>query len=143
MPYRYLENIAIADIAFEAKAKTKEDLFIAAGDAVMNVMVDDLNTILAKDYRTLEVKAESMDMLLFKLLEELIYFKDAQRLLLRVSKINILEENGHYALGAEAYGEGINPEKHQLRIDVKAVTLHRLSVTQTKDGWQATVVLDI
>lgn len=143
MPYRYLENIAIADIAFEAKAQTKEDLFIAASDALMNVMVEDLNTILALDRITIRVEAGDMDMLLFKLLEELIYFKDAQQLLLRISEINILNESNHYVLNAQAYGERIDPEKHQLMIDVKAVTLHRFSVTQAQDGWQATVVLDI
>lgn len=143
MPYRYLEDIAIADIAFEAKAETKEGLFIAAGDAVMNVMVEDLNAILALESLVIRVEEEALDMLLFKFLQELIYLKDARRLLLRVSEVDIADEKGRYALSAQAYGEPIDPEKHQLGTDVKAVTLHRLNVERTKDGWQATVVLDI
>ena len=45
MPYTYLEEIAIADIAFRATGKTQEELFAAAADATVNVMVEDLATI--------------------------------------------------------------------------------------------------
>ena len=45
MPYHYLDDVAIADIAFEAYGESKEEMFIAASDALMNVMVEDLVTI--------------------------------------------------------------------------------------------------
>ena len=43
MPYTYLEEIAIADIAFRATGKTEEEVFAAAADATVNVMVEDLD----------------------------------------------------------------------------------------------------
>ena len=143
MPYRYLEEIAIADVAFEATGRTLEELFVAAADATTNVMVGDLASIADRERRTIRVEDEAPDMLLLDLLQELIYYKDAERLLLRVPEVHIKSTDGGLTLAAEAYGEQLDAEKHVLLVDVKAVTLHDFEVTQTEDGWHATVVLDI
>ncbi|RMG44872.1 MAG: archease [Acidobacteria bacterium] len=143
MPYRYLDDIATADVAFEAWGPTLEELFVAAAAATMNVMVEDLNTIAHREHRTIQVEADAVDMLLFEFLQELIYYKDAQRLLLRVSQVRIDRRDDHFLLQAEAYGEEIDPRKHELLVDVKAVTLHRFQVERTADGWRAMVILDI
>ena len=42
-----------------------------------------------------------------------------------------------------AWGEAIDPGRHRLRVDVKAVTLHGFSVQSTTDGWEAGVILEI
>ncbi len=34
-------------------------------------------------------------------------------------------------------------KKHDLIVDVKAVTLHRFEVKQTETGWKASIILDI
>jgi SHS2 domain-containing protein len=143
MPYRYLEHIAIADVAFEAWGDTMEEVFISAADATMNVMVEDLNTIYDREHRSIHLEADAIDMLLFQLLQELIYYKDAEQLLLRVPNVHIESQDGQFTLSAEAYGEGINALKHELNVDVKAVTLHRFRMEQTPKGWEATVILDI
>ncbi len=143
MPYRYLEDIAKSDVAFEAWGETIEDMFVAAADATMNVMVEDLNTIADCDRRALRVEAAALDMLLFELLQEQIFYKDAERLLLRVTKVRIQREKDHFVLSGEAYGEELDPGRHELVVDVKAVTLHRFEVKQTSQGWKATVILDI
>ena len=142
MPYRYLTDIAIADAAFEAWGDTVEELFVAASDATTNVMVEDLGTIHDLERRSIEVEENAVDMLLFQLLQELVFYKDAEQLLLRVSSVQINRNNGSYHLHAQTYGEAINPEKHELLVDVKAVTLHRFQVEQTSHGWKAIVILD-
>ncbi len=143
MPYRYLEDIATADVAFEAWGDTLEEMFVAAADATMNVMVSDLESIARVEHRMLQATTEEIDMLLFELLQELIFYKDADRLLLRVPNVHIQAQSGQFALRAEAYGEEIDPEKHDLIVDIKAVTLHRFKVEQTSRGWEAIVILDI
>lgn len=143
IPYQYIEDIAIGDVAFKAEARSLEDLFIQAACATMNVIVEDLGLISKQECRIINIESEAIDMLLFKLLEELIYFKDAEALLLLISKISINEENKKYLLHVESYGEKINPLKHKLGVDVKAVTLYRFKVEKNPSGWNATVVLDI
>src|SRR5438093_1475536 len=43
MPYKFLEEIGIADIAFEAVGRDLPELFRDAADATMNVMIDNLD----------------------------------------------------------------------------------------------------
>ena len=143
MPYRYLPDIAIADVAFEAWAETLEELFLAAADATMNVMVGYLGTIAERETRLVQAEETAVDMLLFQLLQELIYYKDAERLLLRIKSLEIRRLDGRYVLKAEACGEELDSARHDLVVDVKAVTLHRYRVEPTARGWEATVILDI
>lgn len=143
MPYRYLEDIATADVAFEAWGETLEEMFQSAAEATMNVMVEDLETVAKLDSRTILAEADEIDMLLFELLQELIFHKDADRLLLRVLSVEINHKDGGFTLRAEASGEEINPDKHELTADVKAVTLHRFEVVATPEGWKSTVILDV
>ena len=143
MAYRYIEDIATADVAFEAWDKTIEEMFAGAVDATMNVMVEDLISIAEQERRFIKLRDDTLDMLLFQLLQEIIYYKDAQNILLRVSKVNIERIDNDYVLEAEAYGQELDHKKHSLAVDVKAVTLHRLCVRQDDNGWRATVVLDI
>lgn len=143
MPYEYLEDIALADVAFRAWGETAEEMFVAATDATMNVMVADLSTVRDRERRTIRAESDALDMLLFDLLQELIFFKDAEMLLLRVSNAGIRKENEGFTLIAEAYGDELDPARHDLVVDVKAVTLHRFAVEKTERGWEATVILDI
>ena len=142
-PYRYLEGIATADVAFEAWGATKEETFLAAADATLNTMVEEIGTVAPRERRVFSLAADSLDLLLFELLQELVYRKDAERLLLRVRNMRIEETRSGYRLHADAYGETIEPGRHPLLADVKAVTLHRLAVERTSDGWRAVVVLDV
>jgi len=142
-PYRYLEEIATADVAFEAWGATKEETFLAAADATLNTMVDDIGTVAPREHREISIAADALDLLLFELLQELVYHKDAGRLLLRVRDLRVEETGAGYRLHAGAIGETIDPGRHSLLADVKAVTLHRLVVEKTPDGWHAIVVLDV
>lgn len=143
MPYNFLDDIAIADVAFEAWGETPEEMFVAAADATMNVMVDNFDKIEPHENRAIALKAEKMDMLLFEFLQELIFYKDAEMLLLRVEDVKIGYGDDFWFVSAKAYGEQIDPVKHDLIVDVKAVTLHKFKVEQTQRGWETLVVLDI
>ena len=143
MPYEFVDELTMADIAFRAWGDNLEETFVAAADAVMNAMVEDLEAIQPHDTRLLSVSHEALDMLLFNFLQELVYYKDAEQLLLRVQQLHIADERQPYTLQATAVGEPIDPQRHRMRVDVKAVTLHRFSLMQTDGGWQATVILDI
>jgi len=142
-PYRYLEEIATADVAFEALGVTLEETFLAAAYATLNTMVEEIGTVAPRERRVFSLAADSLDLLLLELLQELVYHKDADRLLLRVRDLRIEETGSGYRLHADAYGETIDRGKHPLLADVKAVTLHRLSVEKTLSGWRAVIVLDV
>jgi SHS2 domain-containing protein len=143
MPYKYLENVGTADIAFEATGRDLPELFAAAADATMNVMIDNLDAIESRDTRQIKLSNENVEMLLFDFLQELIYFKDAKRLLLRVREKQISYKGKEYFLKATVAGEQLDAARHQQRADVKAVTLHGFYVKECSGGWKARVLLDI
>jgi SHS2 domain-containing protein len=143
MPYTYLEEIGTADIAFEATGRDLPQLFGDAADATMNVMIDNIEAIQPRETRRIELSNEKLDMLLFDLLQELIFLKDAERLLLRIRDVQIDERDENYFVKATVEGELLDAERHHQRADVKAVTLHDFSVERTENGWKARVLLDI
>ena len=142
MPYRFLEDIAIADVAFEATGKTLEELFESSALAVTNTQVKNLDSVAHKVVKNITVESDSLEMLLFNFLQELIFYKDAELLLF--SKFDIKITKGKkYKLKAKAYGEKLDMKKHELLVDVKAVSLHNYKVEEAKDGWKADVILDV
>lgn len=143
MPYHYLEDVATADIAFIAQGRDIPETFIAAGDATMNVMIDNMGAIEPREEKWLVVHHEHLDMLLFNLLQELIFYKDAELLMLRLKQVTVEKKDGLYELRAQAEGETLDPDRHIQRVDVKAVTLHQFRLTQKDGGWEAMVILDI
>jgi SHS2 domain-containing protein len=143
MPYRYLEDVAVADAAFEAWGDSVEEMFKAASDATMNVMVENLATIRAQEHRRFRIEDSQIDMLLFQWLQELVYRKDAEQLLLLVHSSRIEQLGNNWMVHIEAEGEKIDPSRHDLIVDIKAITLYRFSVQQTGHGWMASVMVDV
>lgn len=143
MPYEYLEDIATADVAFRAWAKTPEELFEEAAKATMNVMVENPEAVQEKETRRVDLEEDTLDGLLHQFLEEFIFYKDAEQLLLKPFKVQIEEVNGRYRVSGELRGEFIDLHRHHFNVDAKAVTHYRFAVKETPSGLEATVVLDI
>ena len=143
MPYEFLEEMATADIAFKAWGRDLEETFLAAADATMNVMVERLDSIQPLQRREFQLENDQLDLLLFDYLQELIYYKDSEKLMLRVQRVRVREDARPFALEAIARGETLDPDRHEPRVDVKAVTLHQFRLEKTERGWEALVILDI
>jgi len=143
MPFCYLDDLATADVAFEACGETVEEMFLSAVEATMRVMIEDPETIRKREIIPFHLENDELDMLLFDFLQEIIYFKDARHLLLHVTSLRIDITTSPMTLTAEAAGETIIQGYHPLLTDVKAVTLHRFAVAKNDTGWKATVVLDV
>lgn len=143
MPYCFCGEISTADVAFEAWGGTLEELFISAADALLRTMAAAPEQVLRQQELDLRLEHEELDLLLLTFLQELIFYKDARRLLLHAERVAIQEQAGVFILAATVSGEPIDAGRHRLLVDVKAVTLHRLQL-QFNDGvWKAVVVLDV
>ena len=143
MSYRFIEDIAIADVAFEAWGEDLAGVLTAAAEATLNVMVSDLDSVAIRERRIVNLEAEEPDLLLFDFLQEVIFFKDANRLLLRPANVVAEAREGNCKVSADLVGEELDMERHDLVVDVKAVTLHRFVVERVDGRWRAFVVLDI
>jgi SHS2 domain-containing protein len=89
------------------------------------------------------VDAENVEMLLFIFLQELIFYKDAELLLLSRFDLDVSQKGEKWHLRVRASGEEIDQGIHDLVVDVKAVSLHHYSVEETQEGWRAEVMLEV
>jgi SHS2 domain-containing protein len=140
VPFRFLPDVALADVAFEVTSTSVSGLFEGAAAALTEVMVD-RRTLARRRTVTLHLDAEDLDRLLYDFLTELIVRKDVDLLLVKQAKVR-LDRSGR-KLEAKLVGEKIDRKKHGLRNDVKAVTMHMFGISREGKGWKATVVLDI
>ncbi len=146
MPYKFLEGLTMADVAFEATGKTLEEMFASAADAMMSTQVKGLKKVEHKVEKDFSLKAADEERLLHDFLQELIFFKDAERLLFSSYELEITKGagvKGGYVLKAKARGEPLDMKKHELLVDVKAVSWHRFKVEKTAKGWKAVVIIDV
>jgi SHS2 domain-containing protein len=63
-----------------------EETFVAAAMAVFQVMVENLDAIRSCQERQITVEHEALDLLLFNFLQEPVYYKDAEQLLLSIQQ---------------------------------------------------------
>jgi SHS2 domain-containing protein len=139
--YRYLDDVAISDLAFEATGETPKALFEEAATALMEAMAD-LSSVRPRIRKRVVLSAASLDQLLFDWLSELVYLKDARAFLFSRFEVK-LSGDPVGRLEASVWGEPIDPKRHALRVDVKAVTYHLYDVGLRDGRWTARVVLDI
>lgn len=142
--FRFLEDIALADSAFEARGDTPSELFHAAAQAVIETMVDP-RTVAPVLSRTISHRHGNLEDLLFDWLSDIVYLKDAEALVFQRATCTVIRDpaDGQWRLDATLVGEPVAPDRHSLRADVKAITKHRYALRQDDRGWTATVVMDI
>ena len=141
MTYKFLEDIAIADIAFDATGKNLNEVFENCALALFECMAK-LKTVKAKIKKEINLEEEKLDDLLYNLLEEIIFIKDVESLVFSKVSVNI-KKNKTFKLNATIYGDKINQEKQTLKDDVKAITLHMFEIKKTEKGYKARVIVDI
>ena len=139
--YKFLEDIAIADIAYEAYGKNLDELFENAAMAIFELSAD-IKTIDAKQKLEFELENEKMDNLLYDFLSEILFLKDSKYMVFKKVKI-MIKEGKTNKLNALLEGDTINPEKQHLENDIKAVTMHMFELKKDKDGYKARIVVDI
>jgi len=143
MPFRFVDEITTADVAFEAWGGSLEELFISAAAALLRTMSAVPDQVLRRQELIFRLEHEKLDLLLLLFLQELIFYKDARKLLLHAERVEIVERQGFFYLDALVSGEQLDTSRHCLLVDVKAVTLHRLQLQFENGIWRAVVVLDV
>ncbi len=137
----FLDDIATADAAIEARGDTLEELFSAAAMATFTVMVD-TGGVQPETEKVLHLVDPEIDGLLFDWLAEIIYLKDSEFMVFSKFDIKITKDTD-YRLNANIFGEEINQSKHDLKCDVKAVTFHLFDVYKKKGKWISRFILDL
>lgn len=143
MPYQHLDDLTIADVAFKAWGKSIEVMFLAAAEALLSFMLENFQILRQVESVNIKLKEENLEMLLFNYLQEFIFYKDARQLLLKPISLAIKKAKNSFTLSGKLGGEKIDPARHLLYMDLKAVTLYRFKIDRNNNNWYTTIVLDV
>ena len=139
--FTILEDIATADVAFESYGRNLSELFENTAYALFDIMVD-IKSVKSKLSKTIKLKSDAIENLLYDFLSELVYIKDADSMVFNKILVKI-KEGKEYQIEAVVYGDKIDYESQKLKLDVKAITLHMFVVEKLKIGYKALVIVDI
>jgi SHS2 domain-containing protein len=135
--YEYFDHTA--DLGIRVRATDVNRLFADAAAGVFAAIVDGLDTVLHSQSMEIAVEGTDLEYLLFDWLRELLYRFDTDHLLLSKFKVQV----GDGGLKGMVWGEPLDPDRHVLSHEVKAITFHGLRVERDADGWIAEFIVDI
>jgi len=135
--YEQLEHSG--DIRIKVFGNSIEELFANAGFALSDLITDadKINTELSE---TIEVSGIDREELIVNWLAELNYLFITEEKVFNKFEIERITEN---ELTATVLGEKVNPHRHPLKNEIKAVTFHDLQIKQVHKRWETKIVFDI
>ena len=139
--YEYFEHTA--DIGIRAFGTNMAEAFEECGKAMFNVMVD---VDKVQEKKEIEITAEANDRegLLVEWLNQLLAEASRQEMMLSNFHVQELKKitGGFYVRGI-AMGEPLDPEKHEVKIEVKAATYSQLKVEFQRKRVMVQCVVDV
>ncbi|MEO0123336.1 MAG: archease [candidate division WOR-3 bacterium] len=136
MPYKYLNHTA--DLGVEIKAKSMEELFINAAQAIFETQIK--GRILKKENLEFKIKSISFEELLIEWCRELLYNFSVKGFIPAEYAIEI---NQNYELNAQLKGDIFDKNRHQIKLEIKNATYHSLNIQKINDHYQARIIFDV
>jgi SHS2 domain-containing protein len=140
--FRFLDDIALADIAFEAEGDTLEEVFHGATSALLETLADPATVGTVWEQSIIKTDENPAD-LLFDWLSNIVYWKDAAGVVFHEAPLALAKQDTSWTLTARLVGAAVDQETQELRSDVKGITKHLYQVIQEGQRWKARVVLDV
>ncbi len=133
---RFEEIDHTADVGLRAYGATASEIFESAATGMFS-LITDLRGVKPVGEEEIRLTAEDLPNLLVAWLSELLFLHETQNLLFSAFEVRVRGTT----LEAKARGEAIDKQRHELKLAVKAVTYHRLSVDLEKGV--AEVIFDV
>jgi len=128
-----------ADLGIRVRAADLNELFAEAARGLFSVMVANLDAVRTSEELSFSLNGENVEELLHDWLAELLYTFHARRMALAEFQANVNAST----LTTTARGEPIDLKRHEIDVEVKAITWHGLKIEQCDRQWMAEVIVDI
>jgi len=149
MTYELLEHEA--DIGVKGIGATLEEAFQEGAKAMFSVMID-LDKVESTENVDVNCEADSIEMLFVEFLNRLLADMTISEMVFSKFEVKITKteppsygvpEPPTYSLTGKAFGEPLNQEKHQTKIEVKAATLHGVKYEEVEGKYVVQCVVDV
>ncbi len=131
MGYRMLEHMT--DALVEVEADTLEVAFALAARALVDVMID-VSKVEDRLELMLQADGHDIESLLYNWLEQVMITLVSDHIAMSRFDVTIDKGRDAYTLKAKAYGEPLDLEKHNYKVEIKGVTYHMMSIEHHDDG---------
>ena len=128
-----------SELAVKVFGSSQLELFQNAGWALFDVTTD-IEKIETKDCVPLEVEGTDQDDLLVNWVRELLYLYQGSGYLLKEFRIS---ELGDKLVKAEACGEKIDPDRHEIKKEIMAIAYDKSRMAKTGDQWTAQLIFEV
>jgi SHS2 domain-containing protein len=128
-----------ADLGLRVRAADLNTLFAEAAQCLFSAVMEDVETVRPEQAIPIGLAGTDREFLLFDWLRELLLRFDAEHMLFGKFEVNV----GPDGMTATAWGEPLDPARHLLAREVKAITYHELKVVPEGNEWLAEVIVDI
>lgn len=136
-PFEILEHPS--DLGIEAHGSSMQELFENAACGLMSVIAGS-SKIGQCHQRSVSMLSIDRENLLVRWLSEILYLFDTEKFLTASTRFEILNDT---SLKATLLGEPYDASKHELKLDVKAITYHQLTISDCNGIWTARIFVDI
>jgi len=116
------------DAFIEVRAKDLKEAFSVTANAAINITLDQ-DKVEEKEQKEFSASGKDLRYLLFSWLEEITFVLITEGFAIKRVDFDILENNG-YTIKAKAYGEPLNFEKHNFKVEIKAPTFYEMKIEQ-------------
>ena len=140
MAYEFFDHTG--DVGVSLTGRTLDELFASAALAFTDTITP-LQGVEPRRPEELDVAAPELDLLMVDFLSELLYRFDTRGVLMREAQVEVRERDGGWALQGTLIGERHDPQRHPLRVLIKAVTYHGLEIRLQDHEWRSRVVFDV
>ena len=139
MSKRYKQIDHTADFGIHVFGTDPVELFANAAFATFDVLTE-IDLLESRKTTNLRVTGDDWSDLMVNWLRELLYFWNGKELLVKKTRILTLSEN---ELSANVELDPFDPDRHEIKIEIKAVTYHQIQVSSGPEGWEARVIFDV
>jgi SHS2 domain-containing protein len=144
--FKYLEHSTDAFVL--AHGSSLEELFENCAKGLVNIMFD-IDKVESCQFVTIAADDEDLEHLLYDWLEKILLKILIERIVLSRFSIKICENDTKvagkkkYFLKALAGGEKVSYDKHNYKIEIKAITFHELKIKRIGTRYIATFLADL
>lgn len=129
-----------ADVGLRIRSSDLNSLFAEAAKALTAVLLGDSADVAQTHKIAVCLEADDPVDLMHDWLAELHFYYETERFVCARAEVVLSDRTG---LTATVFGETLDPSRHEIGLEIKAITYHGLKVEESEQGWLCEVILDL
>ena len=137
MKYEMIDHTA--DLGIHVFGADAKDLFANAAFALFD-LITDINALKGLNEHEVHITGDDWPDTMVNWLRELLYLWTCKKMLVKIVNISYLTE---HELTAKVNFDPYDPDHHEIKNEIKAVTYHQIQVEKGLLGWESKIIFDV